>query len=65
MHIVYHPLPHPLESIVFNFSWDGYNTQGELKIWLGKIWGNTKCIMNNVELVTVVSYIPDVPASLV
>ena len=27
--------------------------------------GYTKCIMNNVEKVNVVSYIPDVPASLV
>ena len=27
--------------------------------------GYTKCIMNNVEMVNVVSYISDVPASLV
>ena len=37
-------------SIVFNFSWDGCNTQGKWKAtWLCRIWaGGIRCIMGNV-----------------
>ena len=65
MHLVYHPPTPPPESNVFKLSWDSCNTQEELNNMVMQNMGYTKCIMNNVEMVNVVSYISDVPASLV